>query len=103
FDMFVAIAREPHTNLVLGVERKCVVNDQAAARTKWEIVKMLLLRQIGRKRDRVAARGTYGAAECEPADLARGRNITLQQCRREIAHRHVVETVAGLASGQQRG
>ena len=103
FDMLVAVAREAHLNFVLGVEREGVANGESAARAERELVEMLLLREVGRKGDGVAARGTCGAAEREAADFARGGNVALQQGRREIADGHVVETVAGLVAGQQRG
>src|SRR5258708_5286570 len=101
--MLVAIAREAHTDLVLRVERKGVVNGQAAARAYRKVVEMLFLRQVRRKRDRVAARRAGRAAEREAADFAGRRDVALQQRRREITDRHVVETVAGFVTGQQRG
>ena len=44
-----------------------------------------------------------GAADGQPADLLCRRQVSLQQGRREIADRHVVETVARLIARQQRG
>ena len=43
-----------------------------------------------------------GASDREAADLLRGRHVAIQQRRREIADRHVVEAVAGFVGRQQR-
>ena len=56
----------------------------------------------GRIADRVAAGRSAGAADRQPADLLRRRDVAIQQRRREIADRHVVEAVAGLVGRQQR-
>ena len=43
-----------------------------------------------------------GRADREPADLLRRRDVAVEQRRREVADRHVVEAVAGLVGRQQR-
>ena len=43
-----------------------------------------------------------GLPDRQPADLLRRRQISFEQRRRQIAHRHVVEAVARLVAGQQR-
>ena len=44
-----------------------------------------------------------GAADREPADLPRGGEIAFEQRGREVADGDVVEAVAGIVAGQQRG
>ena len=43
-----------------------------------------------------------GTADGQPADLLRRGDVAVQERRREVAHRHVVEPVAGLVRRQQR-
>ncbi len=43
-----------------------------------------------------------GTADGQAADLLRRGDIAVQQRRRKVAHRHVVETVARLIVRQQR-
>ena len=54
-DVLVAVARQPDLDLVFAVQRKRVRNDGAAARAERQPVEVLLLRQVRRKHDRVAA------------------------------------------------
>ena len=101
--MLVAVARQPELDLVLGVEREGVGNHGSAARAERELLEVLLLGEVGRKGDGVAARRPAGTPDRQPADLLRRREVALQQGRREISDRHVVEAVAGLVARQQRG
>ena len=56
----------------------------------------------GRNPDRVAAGRAARAADRQAADLLRRRDVAVEQRRRQIADRHVVEAVAGLVGRQQR-
>ena len=64
---------------------------------------MLFLRQVRRKLERIAAGRARGAANRQAADLLRRGQISLEQGRREVADRDVIEAVARLVARQQRG
>ena len=55
FDVLVAVAREADLDFVLGVEREGVAERAAAARAEGQLVEVLLLREVGRKAEGVAA------------------------------------------------
>ena len=101
-DMLVAIARQPDLDVVLAVLRERVGNQRPAARPERQPVDVILLREIRPDADRVAAGRSARPAHRQPADLLRRRDVAIQQRRREIAHRHVVEAVARLVGRQQR-
>ena len=61
-DMLVAVARQTNLNVVLAVSRERVVNQRAAARAEGQAFEVLLLREIGRDSDGVAAGRTGWAA-----------------------------------------
>src|SRR5437660_665582 len=63
---------------------------------------MFFLGKVRRQSDGLTARGFVRAAEGQAADLTRGGNVTLEQSGRELADRHIVETVAGVIGRQQR-
>src|SRR5262249_50903841 len=94
FDVLIAVALKAELELVLGVEGEVVVDDGAAARAEGELVEVLLLREVGRKVDGVAAGGAEGAAHGKAADFARGGEVLLHQSGREVADGDVVEAVA---------
>ena len=102
-DMLVAIPRQTNLYVVLAVTRERVVNQRAAASADGQAFEVLLLREIGRDSDGVAAGRTAGPPDCHAADILRGRDITVQQRGGEIADRHIVEAVARLVSWKERG
>ena len=102
FDVLVAVARQPDADLVLGVERERVPHHRAAAGPDRQILERLFLREVRRQDDRVAAGRANRTPHRQPADLPRRLDIPLQQRRRQIADRQVVEPVARFVIRQQR-
>jgi hypothetical protein len=103
FDILVAIPGQTNLELVLAVHREGVGEDRAAASADGEAVQVTFLGQVGRDPDRVAARRSSRPAYGEAADLLGCRDIAIEQGGGEIANGDVVEPVAGLVRGQQRG
>ena len=101
-DLFVAVARQANLNLILTIAREGVVQQRAAARAGRQTFDVLLLREIGAKTERIAARLAKRCAHREPADFLGGRDVAVQQGRREFTHRHVVEAVTRVVLRQQR-
>ena len=101
-DLLVAIARQADLDLVFPIPRERVVDDGAAARAEGKSLDVLLLREVWRHADRLAARRAARAPDRDAADLLRRRHIAIQQRRRQIADRHVVEAVARFVGWQQR-
>ena len=64
---------------------------------------MPLLRDVGADAKGIAAGGFAGCADGETGDLRRGGNVAVEQRGREVADSDVVETVARLVVGEQRG
>ena len=89
-------------DLVLAIQRKRVVDDRAAARADRKPVEVLLLRQVRGNPDGLAARRPARTPDGQAADLLGGRDVAIEQRRREIADRHVVEAVARFVRRQQR-
>ncbi len=102
FDVLVAIAHQPNLNLVLAVHREHVLDDRSAAGADRQPLEMLLLREIRRDPDRLAAGRSAGASHGDAADFFSRRDVAVEQRRREIADRHVVEAVARFVGGQER-
>ncbi len=102
FHMLVAIACQPDGDVVLAIERKRVVDHRAAASADRKAVEVLLLRHVRRDPDGLASRRPAGASDGHAADLLRCRDVTIEEGRREIGDRHIVEAVARLVRRQQR-
>ena len=100
--MLVAIAHQPDLDLVLAIQRKRVMDEGAAARADRKTVDVFFLRELRGNSDGLAAGRAARASDRDAADLLRGGDVAVQQCRREIADRHVVEAVAGFIGRQQR-
>ena len=94
FDVFVAVSRQANLDLVRAVERERVADERAAARAERQAVDVVLLGQVRRQHDDVAGRRWRGAADRQPADFLRRRQVSLQQRRRQFADAHVVEAMA---------
>ena len=62
FDVFVAVPRQPNLDLVFAVLREGVADHGAAARAERQPVDVLLLREVRRKAERVAAGRTAGTS-----------------------------------------
>ena len=102
FDVLVAIARQADLELVLAVHRERVLDERAAARADGQPFDVLFLREVGRRPDRVAVGRHARPSDGHAADLLGRRDVAIEQCRREIADRHVVEAVARFVGRQQR-
>src|ERR1043166_2168733 len=76
FDVLVAIARQANVDFVLRVVGERVRHGQSAARAQRETRERLFLREIGRKRDGIAAGQSRRPAGAEPAALAGGLGAT---------------------------
>ena len=77
------------------------MNQRAAASADGQAFEVLLLREIGRDSDGVAAGRTAGPPDRYATDFLRGRDVTVQQRRGEIADCHVVEPVARFVSWKE--
>ena len=102
FDQLVAIARQPQLELVLAVGRKRVLHARAGARAERLAVEVIFLGQVGRQNDGLRAGRAHRRADGEAADLLRGRQISLEQHRRQPADADVVEAMARVVARQQR-
>ena len=102
-DELVAVSRQSNLDLVLAVQRKRIADHRAAACADRKAVEVLLLGEVRVNPDGVAAWRTAGTSDRHPADLLRRGDIAIQQRRRQIADRHIVEAITGLVGGQQRG
>ena len=89
---------------VLGVLRKHVGDERAAARAERQALDAIVLEQAGRDGVGLRARTGRCVADRDAADLARRRQIALHQRLRHLEHAgHVVEAVAGAVARQERG
>ena len=85
-----------------AIVRERVRRRHPAARADREPGHMILLREIGRQPDDVGLQGRLRAADRQPADLLRGRDVSVQQRRGQVADRDVVEAVTAVIGGQER-
>src|SRR5687767_15124015 len=99
--MLVSVPGQSHLNLVLRVERKGISIHHPSACAERKFLKVLFLGEIRRERHCVPSGSARWSADREPADLSRGRQITLEECRRQIPDRYVVETVARFIARQE--
>src|SRR5438552_11580704 len=95
-------AREVDLDVVLSVLRKRVTNRNPTARADRKSRYMLFLRDVGRDVNDVALQRGLRAADRQPADLLRSRDVSVQQSRGQIAYRDVVEAVTAFIGGQER-
>ena len=102
-DLLVAVAPQANLDLVLAVLREDVGTEDAAARADRQPLDVLFLRQIRRDPDRVAAGRSARPPDRQPADFLGRGDVAIEQRRREIADRDVVEAMAGLVGRQKRG
>ncbi len=63
---------------------------------------MLFLREIRWQPDHVGLRGCLRAADRQPADLLRGRDVPVQERRGQVADGDVVEAVTAVIRWQKR-
>ena len=77
-DVLVAVSRQPNVDLVLAVERKGVMNQRAAARPDRQAFEMVLLCEVRRNSNRLAAWRTARTSEGRVADLLRRRDVAIQ-------------------------
>ena len=101
-DIPAQIARKPDLDVVVAVLRERVGHRRAAARADRQTGHMIFLRQIGRQPNGVGLQRRLCAADRETADFLRGRNVAVQERRRKIADRDVVEAVSAVIRWQQR-
>src|SRR4029077_14536503 len=64
---------------------------------------MIFLREVGRQPNDVALERRLRAADRQPADSLRGRDIAIEQGRRQVADRYVVEAMNAVIGWQERG
>ena len=103
FDPVVAIAGEPNLELVLAVLREHVAERGAAARAERQrFIDLIVLRQVERQHHALRTRRAQRRADGEPADLARRRDVLIEQRRRQLADVDVVEAVARVVARQHR-
>ncbi len=89
---------------VLGVERKGVADLHAADGAERKTVDVLILREILARTIGLAARRNAGLADGQRAHAARGRQVSLEQGRRDAEDvGDVVEAVARIVGRQERG
>ena len=75
---------------------------QPANRSEGQSVEVHVLREILACRIGIAANTDSRVADGDGADLSRGRQIGLQECRRTALRvRHVIETERGAVGRQQ--
>ncbi len=96
-------AREQDLDVVLAVLRERVTSRHPATRADRESRDMVFLRDVGRDANDVALQRRLRAADRQPADLLRGRDVSVQQRRGQVADRDVVEAVTAFIGGQERG
>ena len=101
-DVLVAVPRQSDLDLVLAVLRERVGDQGPAARADRQALDVLLLGDVRPDADRVAAGGPARAPDGQAADLLRRGDVAVQERRREVAHRHVVESMTGLVGRQHR-
>ena len=102
-DVSFQIAREPDLDLVLAVLGECVGHRHPAARAQGQAGQMIFLREVGRQANDVALERRLRAADRQAADFLRGRDVAVQERRRQVADRDVVEAVTALIGWQERG
>ena len=93
-DVLVAVARQAELDLILAVLREGVRDQCPAACADWQALDVIFLGDVRADANRIAARGTAWTAHGEPADLLRGRDVAVEERRREVADGHIVESVA---------
>ncbi len=98
----VQVARKPHLDFVLAVLDERVRDRHAAACAEREARNMSLLRPIGRQPERVGLQRRLRAADCKAADFLGGGDVAVEQHRRQITDRDVVEAVAAFIRRQKR-
>ena len=101
-DVLVPIARQANLELVVAVHREGVADERAAARADRQPFDVVFLREVGRRPDRVAVGRYARTSHGDAADLLGRGDVAIEQRRREIADRHVVEAVARFVGGQER-
>ena len=100
-DVLVAVARQAELDLVFAVLGERIRDHRPAARPDRQPVDVFLLGEVRPDADRFAAGRSAGVPDRQAADLLRRGDVSVQERRREVAHRHVVEPVAGLVGRQQ--
>ena len=100
-DVLVPVTRQTDRNLVVAVDRKRVREQDAAARPDRHARQMPLLREVGSRTHGRTVRPETRPPHRQPADLLGRRDVALEQRRRQIADRDVVEPEAGRIAGKQ--
>ena len=96
------VARELHANAVHRVFRERELEPGAAAGAERQPVRPDVLGQVGGEAERLGRRRGDRPPDGEAADLLGGRQVALEQGRRDAEHpRDVVEPVAAVVGRQQ--
>ena len=96
----IAVSRQPELDFVLTVRRKRIACRSAAARAEGQLLKLVFLGQVGWNQDGFAEGSFHRRSHCQPADLARRTEISLEQGGRKLADGEVIEAVAGVVFRQ---
>ncbi len=97
------VPQQNYVELVVGVQRKIVMDQNSAARPERQPFDVLVLRQVRRHLDAVADGPDLRIAHRQAADLARRREVRLKQRRRHSQNfGDIVEPVAFVIGGKQR-
>ena len=102
FDVIIAVARKAQLDLIRPVDGN-VCGTLARRGYRMAAREAVLLRKIWRNDDRLAPGRAYRTPDSEPADLLRCGQIPLQQRRRQIPERYVIESgpVSSLGSSDE--
>jgi len=84
-DVSAQIAREPNLDLVLAVLDECMGHRRPAARAQRQAGQMICLREVGGQANDIALERRLSAPNRQAADFLRGRNVAVQECRRQVA------------------
>ena len=96
------VPQQLDAEVVVGVLRKVVPEEQAAARAERQSLDVVLLRVVGRNAIGQRRTTSLSNADRQAADLARGRQVLLEQRRRDPQNvGDVVEPVALVVGRQQ--
>ena len=102
FDAFVAVAGEAELDEVFAIDGEVVVEDGSAAGASGEVGEEVLLGQVGRGDEDVAAGGAGRVTDGEAGDAGGGREVAFEEGGGEFADGDVIETVAGFVFREER-
>src|SRR5688572_17083890 len=78
-DVFIAVAGQSDLYLILAVQRESMEKINAASRPEWKTLEVILLCQVCRQHNNIAARRPDRASDRETADFLRRRKVLLEE------------------------